>query len=961
MSLEMLSSISDIIISDQESSTMETSDTKENFNSLVRLVDKPIMVIRYFPEQPLEIIEINCQVLEILEVSNFLEVKTIVDKNTPLVEVISRVSRSGNKEHIRILLNNKEVIAKITKLQGDEYILIDLEEKTVEIRDPMFDNYILNHCDGIIVIDTLGKIVKFNTSAEKMFGYSRYEAQGNNIKMLIPSPFAERHDSYLAKYNQSGRKNVIGTVREVKAKRKTGEIFPAELCINEFYIDSKKYFVGIIRDYSIIKKYSSLDDTVERYIRHTVFNRLPIGLIVLRKIENDSDYRIILVNTKFITTFNLQHNDILEKSISKVIPALNKNEIIHAAMIKALKNDEIQIVENSNILKTNQVINLTIFQIDQETIGIILNDSVSGKPSISLNLKTSAEIELQRNRKENAIFLSNIGHEIRTNLNSIFGNIDLIKATENITSDQEKYLENTVECTNDLANIIEDILIYSQIETEEFKMEFKSFCMQKLIEDCLDQIRNRTVEKNIKTLFSIGKKVPEYIITDYDKLKRILQNIYSNAIKYTDTGKIVTHVEIRANKTVPYAPRQTSVRVKKNAILNKLAPRRNRSSQTDETSDDSYSESDQCKYVLAISITDTGVGIPKSMHEDIFKPFVKVKEKHQMYGGTGLGLYICRWYAEKMGGRVWVDSEVHVGSTFNIEIPVNEDTNLKRIQKIATNVDFTGLNILLVDPNITDRVEISKILMGWNFSTFMCEDESEIQKYLENQSLKFSIILIDTTLLNKLRDNTRLYEKIKKENLKIICVENGEDGELSDRTSSIGIDQDDDSVYATFQKPIEKSRLYASLVQLLIDRKKSISVNIKSKLKILVIDDNRQNSALIKSLLEQIGYTNIQTMPNGFELVDKLKAVVPTNMDYDVILMDFYLPKWTGDVLTTMIKKKIKDPLKCPHIIGMTASTSTDVKKKGFQAGMDAFLWKPLDRKELEALLEIIMRKKKIQ
>jgi PAS domain S-box-containing protein len=956
MSHEMLSSISDIVISDQDSSTIEISDTKENFNSLVRLVDKPVMVIRYFPEEQLEIIETNCQVLEILEVSNFLEVKTIICQNLALIEVISRVSRSGNKEHIRLLLNNKEVIAKITKLQRDEYILIDLEEKTVEIRDPMFDNYILNHFDGIIVIDTLGKIVKFNTSAEKMFGYSRYEAQGNNIKILIPSPFAERHDSYLAKYNQSRRKNVIGTVREVKAKRKTGEIFLAELYINEFYIDSKKYFVGIIRDYSIIKKYSSLDDTVERYIRHTVFNRLPIGLIVLRKIENDSDYRIILVNNKFITTFNLQHNDILEKSISKVIPALNKNEIIHAAIIKTLKNNEIQIVENSNILKTNQAINLTIFQIDQETVGIILNDSVNiSKPSIS------AEIELQRNRKENAIFLSNIGHEIRTNLNSIFGNIDLIKATENITSDQEKYLENTVECTNDLANIIEDILIYSQIETEEFKMEFKSFSVQKLIEDCLDQIRKRTVEKNIKTLFSIGKKVPEYIITDYDKLKRILENIYSNAIKYTDTGKIVTHVEIRANKMVLRESRPTNVRVRKNTILNKLALRRNQSSQTDETSDDSYSESDQCKYVLVISITDTGVGIPKSMHEDIFKPFVKVKEKHQMYGGTGLGLYICRWYAEKMGGRVWVDSEIHVGSTFNIEIPVNEDTNLKRIRKIATNVDFTGLNILLVDPNITDRVEISKILMGWNFSTFMCEDESEIQKYLENQSLKFSIILIDTTLLNKLRDNIRLYEKIKKENLNIICVENGEDGELSDRKSSIGIDQDDDSVYATFQKPIEKSRLYASLVQLLIDQKKSISINIKSKLKILVIDDNRQNSALIKNLLEQIGYTNIQMMPNGFELVDKLKAVVPTNMDYDVILMDFYLPKWTGDVLTTMIKKKIKDPLKCPHIIGMTASTSADVKKKGFQAGMDAFLWKPLDRKELESLLEIIMRKKKIQ
>jgi CheY-like chemotaxis protein len=214
-----------------------------------------------------------------------------------------------------------------------------------------------------------------------------------------------------------------------------------------------------------------------------------------------------------------------------------------------------------------------------------------------------------------------------------------------------------------------------------------------------------------------------------------------------------------------------------------------------------------------------------------------------------------------------------------------------------------------------------------------------MERYLNNENLKFSVILISASELKRV-------EIEDLHGIPVILIEKEQDS--SNSNSNIY-----ENVVDVLYSPIEKSRLYAVLAELVSNKKRSNTDLVKSKLRILIVDDNRQNTNLIKGLLEQLGYTNVSMMPNGFEIMDKLKTGVAT-IDYDLILMDFYLPKWTGDQLTVAIKKKVKGI----YIVGMTASTNVDIKKKAFQAGMDAFLWKPLDAKELETLLEIVVKKK---
>lgn len=934
---EFLSSISDIDpgIQDYRDDNSRTYPGGDSGGvNIISHISQAVVIVRFLAD--------SAQVAEDLQIIDFspefsdLHKATAPDialkSNVDLMQTIGRISPgtgNGGPEYISTTLFDKLVKVKVTKLNNNGYVLLHFEQTANNLKNKYnidLDYAILNNIDGCIVINQDGKIMRFNTIAEKMFGYTRFEIQGNNVSLLMTAPHADKHDEYLKKYNTTGRSKILQTVREVQARRKNGEIFPMELMVNEIYLSNQKYFVGIVRDLSNVKKYDSFDMTINKYLRHTVFNKIPTGLIIVRQI--DEEHQILLANEQFLKMFNFQNEHIVNKSIILAFPSLYNHEQAYTTMLKSLKTGEMQVLKSIKIMNIN--VSMMTFFIDSSTCGIFFYSPC----------ETPADSQtpiVERSRRENAILLSNIGHEIRISVNTILGNIDLLRSSDHLTADQEKYIEDTNECTNELLNTINDILVYTQIETDEFTITPKSFRFQQLIIDSLDIIRNRAAEKNIQLPVSISKRVPDFVIGDYDKIKRVVQNILLNAVKYTEVGKIVTRVDVM---------RLRNKIIRRTGILDKLTPRRN-----------SIQQDPVYKYMLVISITDTGIGIPKSMHENIFKPFVRVKEKNQMYG-TGLGLYICKWYAEKLGGSIRIDSDLGVGSTFHIEIPINEDKNIARITKHTKSAnDFAGKNILIVEPDMADRNKVSKLLMQWNLSIFMCEDLDEMKVYLKNQTLNFSIVLMNTTLAPCVKDEHRKFLE------KIPVI--GLSPSLTDSTSGSGSGEDDpgqesglDFEY-TLSKPIDQARLYSVCVKLLIDRKTEITDDVKKKLRILIIDDNSQNTVLIAGQLQQMGYTTIDKMTSGLEIIKKLKKSSP-ELKYDVILMDFYLPKFTGDLLTQAIKKKIKDEHKRPMIVGMTASTSAETKKKAFAAGVDAFLLKPLNRKELSALLLLIMKTKGI-
>lgn len=959
---EFLSSISDM---EDNSTLVETHEPPGIVSSILLHIGRPIVIVRYLLED-LQIIDLSPESSDLIEPGTHTTdgcaraagtkqlpmLCSQLKSNAELIQVIDRVSANDNTtaEYIETVVAGKSVRVKVSKLNSNGHILLHFDQienkphpgrkRSTGWYNSDLDYTILNNIDGHIVTNQDGKIIRFNSVAEKIFGYTRFEVQGNNVSLLMTSPHAEKHNDYLKRYNATGRTKVLHTVREVQARRKNGEVFPLELMVSEIYLSNQKFFVGIVRDLSGVKKYDSFDTTIDKYLRHTVFNKIPTGLLIIRQLPEE--HRVLLANAQFLKMFNFQYEHIVNVSLIKAFPSLYDHEQACAAMLKSLKTGETQIIKSTKIMNVD--VSMLSFSIDPETFGIFFYEPCG---QIDLSKQTTVSIDLvEKNKRENAIFLSNIGHELRTNMNTILGNLDLLKAHDNTTAAQEKHIEDTTECASDLINIINDILVYSQIQTDEFTLDLKPFRFQQLIDDCLDTVRNRAAEKNIQLPVSISKKVPDFVIGDYDKMKRVIQNILLNALKYTDIGKIVTRVDVSKNKL-----RGVKKPKKIPGILERLTPKRGSMTNSGILSREDSSDSESmllatCKYMLTISITDTGIGIPKSMHENIFKPFVKVKEKNQMYGGTGLGLYICRWYAEKLGGSVRVDSDMGVGSTFYIEIPVNEDKNIARITRHTSSAaDFTGKNILIVDPVMTDRVAISKSLMGWNLSTFMCENLDEMKMYLKNRTLNFSIVLLNTIVVPSLKvEHHKLLEKIPIIGLNPPLTDSTEDETIAGFEFEF-----------VFSKPVDQTRLYSACVKLLIDRKSEVGDDVKKKLRILIVDDNYQNTVLISGQLQQMGYTNIAKMANGYEIIKELKKSSP-ELNYDVILMDFYLPKFTGDLLTQAIKKKIKEPR--PMIVGMTASTSVETKRKAFAAGVDAFLLKPLNRKELSTLLMLIMKNK---
>jgi len=855
---------------------------------------------------------------------------------TQLLELLQRASQALTPE---FNVKFSGLILTITMTTLNNYFVMFQIRQTDSLD---FDKIILDEIDAHIVINDHGQILHFNKVAESIFGYTRFEAKGNNISMIMPPPFSDQHDSFLAKYRKTGNCSVINTIREVKAKRKNGEIFPMELGVTQH----NEYFVAVIRDLSSKKKYSDFDTTMEKYIRYTVFNKLPMGLLILR-FPSNMDSQIILINKYFLDLFNLQYENIINTSTFKSLPALVQHDTIWSSILSTMEKNKSFCDIDSHVM--GHTITVCFFPIDTTTVGIIFKPQTDTSKT-----KNIAKSIMENIRRENAIFLSNIGHDMKTSLNSIQGNINLIQSAAHLTPEQDRHVNDTNECTFDLMNIIDDIITYSRIEIEDFMLDFKSFRLKNLIEECTDLISRRAAEKLIQVHVSVGRKVPEFIIGDYDKLKRILQNIVINAVKYTDYGKIVIRVAVSKNRNRGRnRPLSSGFNFgisksnRKIGFLSRKTPRRTMKNITPPEE-----EEPTFKYILKISVTDTGTGIPKSMHDKIFQPFTKVKDKNKMYSGTGLGLYICQWYAEKMGGKIKVDSEVGIGSTFHIKVLINEDTNLKSIRQHTQIIDFTGINVLIIDSNVDDRVKLSKILMGWNLSTFMCDNLHEMSVYLQNPNLKFDILFFDITLEDKLT------EKYMNDIANIPVIGLRPNSNIRDSGGSSDQTPNTELIYEViFTKPVEDSRIFTTCTKLLANHKIDEDDSAKLKLRVMIIDDDYQSTFIIKSLLKQMGYVNIQSMPDGFTLIKQLKKKDPV-LNFDVVLMDIYLPRYTGDILTTAIHRKIPDPNKRPLIIGMTASFSTEIKNKAFAAGVDAFLRKPLDRKELDTLLNIIMHKR---
>lgn len=636
-----------------------------------------------------------------------------------LTRQLADLERAANRvaqgdQSPKLPIKGRDELAQVAKAfnamsQRIESTYHELEQALTEAyrRGEWLHAVVDSELDGLVAIDSKGTINLFNRAAERIFGYRAEEVVGSNISQLMPEPYRSQHDQYIANYLQTGIKRVIGSGREVQGRRKDGTVFPMDLSITELRSASEQGFIGLVRDITVRKR---LDEQlrISENMKKTMLESSLDGIVTI-----DDRGRIFEFNQAACLIFGYERDEVLGENMHTLLMPERFRDAHRKGMARYLETGEPRILnkrlELSALNRQGEEfpIELSISPIhlgEQIFFTAFIRDITESKQAEEA--LRQGRIQAEQASQVKSHFVATMSHEIRTPLNAILGTHELLHETV-LNDTQKNYLKLANDAGNTLLALINDILDFSKIEAGKLELENVVFNPFKLIDEVLQLVNVKAQEKHLHLHYHIASDVLPIVYGDPWRLRQVLLNLLTNAVKFTPNGSVGLHLN--------------------------------------------QQPAEEGHGVLLFEVLDTGIGIADEAQPLLFDAFTQADPSDtRKFGGSGLGLAISKRLVELWGGRIGVRSQHGEGSRFwfsfgayanSAQIRLNDETTFSEQAN-------TGLakcaKILLVEDSPTNQTVLSAMLRNAGHSVDIAECGSAALAQVQQN--EYHLILMDVSM-----------------------------------------------------------------------------------------------------------------------------------------------------------------------------------------------------------------------